>query len=104
MTGQPKGLRLSAPVKLGPAIGVLRERSGLSRRALAGKVAAITLQPFSTVDSQLGRYERGETSRPDLVAVGYILAVLGYEVALVPRERSGILDGEAPSSQRKDHA
>jgi hypothetical protein len=87
---QPKGIRLPDPAKLGAAILILRERhaggAGISRRALARKVALATGQPVNTVDSQLGRYEGGKVQRPDLPNVGPILAELGYDLALIPRE------------------
>jgi hypothetical protein len=87
---KPKGIRLPDPTKLGEAILILRERhaggAGISRRALAAKVALRTGQPVNTVDNMLMRYELGKVGRYDLPAVRPILAELGYDLALIPRE------------------
>lgn len=87
-TAKPKGVRLADPAKLGEAIRVLRERQGIARRALAGKISARTGQPFNTVESQLMRYEGGKIGRFDMPTIRPILAELGYDLALIPREDS----------------
>jgi len=80
-------IRVSDPVRLGPALGEIRELLGISRRALARQIAEATGGDMRGIENQLLAWDRGLKS-PTARSLGPALVALGYDLALVPRDES----------------
>lgn len=80
-------IRIGDPARLGPALAEVRMLLGVSRYALAQQVAADTGRDPKTVENRVGQMERAEVS-PLVRHLGPVLDVLGYDLALIPREEA----------------
>lgn len=87
----PKGIRVHDPARLGHAIAQLRRRHGLTRMDLARRIAATSGRRPGTVGSQLHNWER-LIKAPTVSSLAPVLAALGYDLALIPREKPVVSD------------
>lgn len=78
-------IRLTDPARLGPALAEIRALYGYTRADLARLIAANTGRTFGGVYQQLGDWDLG-INNPSTRAIGPLLDVLGYDLALVPKE------------------
>lgn len=78
-------IRIADPSNLGPALRDIRNLLGYNRRQLAQAVAEATGRGLPGVYSQLREWDHGKHS-PTAKALGPVLAALGYDLALIPRE------------------
>jgi transcriptional regulator with XRE-family HTH domain len=78
---------LPDPTRIGPALAEIRELQGMSRRQLARAIAAKTGRSETSVNAQLWFWDTGRTE-PNLSSIGTLLDILGYRLALDPREEA----------------
>lgn len=70
-------IRLADPTRVGAVLADMRHMSRLSRRQIADAVGMH--------EAQYGQYELGN-STPSVPTLLKLLAALGYDLALIPRE------------------
>jgi transcriptional regulator with XRE-family HTH domain len=78
-------IRISDPGRLGPALGNLRHRQGLTRRTVARRIAVATGRDEQSTYQQLAQWENGDKA-PNVTSLPDLLHALGYDLALIPRE------------------
>lgn len=74
------------PAKPGKALVAARGTLGIGRLMLAGRIADATGRTSDSVSSQIAGWELGVKS-PTFASLGPLLDALGYDLALIPRER-----------------
>jgi transcriptional regulator with XRE-family HTH domain len=79
-------IRLANPVHVGDLVARLRHQRGLSRTQVATTAAETTGQTIDAVTVQLSRWERGLVRTPDFGTLLPVLAALGYDLALIPKD------------------
>jgi transcriptional regulator with XRE-family HTH domain len=78
-------IRVADPAKLGPALAQIRNLLGISRYALARQIAEAKGRSLQACINQLAEWDHGVNS-PNVKSLGPVLAALGYDLALIPRE------------------
>lgn len=82
-------IRLNDPTQIGPALGEIRKDRGMTRRELARRIER-TGEVLSA-DMALWRWETG-ANVPSLASLSVLLDELGYDLALIPKDRSTLGD------------
>ena len=78
-------IRIDDPARLGPVLGEIRRLYGMSRLGLAREIAEATGRSLHGVENQLKSWDGG-VNAPTVTALAPLLAALGYDLALIPRE------------------
>lgn len=78
-------IRLKDPTQIGPALGEIRKGRGMTRRELARRIERDGV--VLSADMALWRWETG-ANVPNLASLAVLLDELGFDLALVPRDRT----------------
>jgi hypothetical protein len=78
-------IRVNDPGRLGVILGTLRTTEGWGRREIARAIAERTGHTENTINTQLWNWDNGHL-RPESASLTHYLDVLGYQLAIVPKE------------------